>query len=103
VSAGFKLGFVHEDRGELRMPLVDAVTMAFEARCAGTDVPASEGQRNFPGFYYAACLDAHVGDRGGSVQPLALAMIFDQERPALRVAVTGPAAVGPAVANEFTT
>ena len=39
------------------MPLADAVTVPFERVGPVRTFPAYKGQRNFPGFYYAACLE----------------------------------------------
>jgi len=59
LPAGFELGFVHAG-AERRLPLAEAVAVPFEQVAPVRSFPSYRGQRNYPGCYYAACLDAHV-------------------------------------------
>jgi hypothetical protein len=74
---GFEVRFVHGADGEVRMPLADAVAVPFERVVPVRTFPAYKGQRNFPGFYYAACLDAHVEFESWLERDEAMALDFD--------------------------
>ncbi len=58
---GFEVVYVDEEEGELRMLLADAVNVAFERVRGVRTFPSYRGQRNYPGLYYAATMDRHVG------------------------------------------
>jgi hypothetical protein len=57
---GFEVGFVDPHVGERRASLGDVVEMAFERVAPVRSFPSYKGQRNYPGYYYAATMDAHV-------------------------------------------
>jgi hypothetical protein len=76
-GTGFEVGFVSEEDGELRIPLGDAVAVPFEHVPPVRSFPSYKGQRNYPGFYYAACLDAHVEFESWLERDEAMALDFD--------------------------
>lgn len=41
--------------------MAEVADVGFEAVAAVREFPSYRGQRHFPGWYYAATLDAHVG------------------------------------------
>jgi hypothetical protein len=74
--AGFEVGFVDEEGGEARMPLSEAASVPFERAAPVRSFPSYKGQRNYPGFYYAASLDAHVIYESWLERDTAMAMDF---------------------------
>jgi hypothetical protein len=76
-TAGFEVGFVDERDGEVRMPLGDAAAAPFERTAPVRPFPVYKGQRNFPGFYYAATMGAHVAFESWLERDTAMAMDFD--------------------------
>lgn len=78
-TTGFEVGFVHEDDGEVRMPLSEAATVSFERVAPVRAFPSYKGQRNYPGLYYATCVDAHVAFESWLERDEAMAMDFDVE------------------------
>jgi hypothetical protein len=58
--AGWTVSWLAAD-GEARRPVADVAEVGFEAVAAVREFPSYRGQRHFPGWYYAATLDAHVG------------------------------------------
>ncbi|MFB4278326.1 hypothetical protein ACBJ59_23765 [Nonomuraea sp. MTCD27] len=58
---GFEVVYVEEAAGEVRVPLAEAGAVAFERVAAVRTFPTYRGQRNYPGLYYAATVDRHVG------------------------------------------
>ncbi|WP_433272279.1 TnsA-like heteromeric transposase endonuclease subunit [Pseudonocardia xinjiangensis] len=77
VSAEFEVGFVYQDGGEVRVPLAEAATVAFERIQPVRSFPSYKGQSNFPGFYYAASLDAHVECESWLERDTAMELDFD--------------------------
>lgn len=77
--AGFEVGFVEHEQGEVRLPLSDAVGVPFEYVPPVRSFPSYKGQRNYPGFYYAACLDAHVEFESWFERDEAMALDFDTD------------------------
>jgi hypothetical protein len=65
--------------GEVRRPLTEACEVAFEAVVAVWHFPAYRGQRNYPGLYYAAPMDAHVGVESWLERDEAMALDFDHD------------------------
>lgn len=70
---------VDETGGEVRLWLRDAAGFAFEAVAPVRSFPSYRGQRNFPGFYYAACMDRHIGFESWLERDEAMAMDFDPQ------------------------
>lgn len=61
------------------MPLSEASAVAFERALPVRSIPSYKGQRNYPGFYYAACMDAHVEFESWLERDEAMALDFDGE------------------------
>lgn len=57
---GFELAYVDAAGEETRRPLAEALTVRLENARPVRRFPSYRGQRNYPGLYYAATLDAHV-------------------------------------------
>jgi hypothetical protein len=68
-----------EDGAEMRRPLEECSGVAFEAAGSVRRFPSYQGQRNYPGFYYAATVDAHVVFESWLERDEAMAMDFDPE------------------------
>jgi hypothetical protein len=68
---------VNQEDGEVRLSLGDAVAVPFERVPPVRSFPAYKGQRNYPGFYYAATLDAHIVFESWMERDAAMAMDFD--------------------------
>jgi hypothetical protein len=79
-----------EDEEEVRRPLAEAAGFSFEQAAAVRRFPSYRGQRNYPGLYYAATLDAHVGFESWLERNEAMALDFD---PRERVCVPAVLAV----------
>jgi hypothetical protein len=76
----FELAFSDEGKGEVRMALDQAAAVVpFERVAPVRSFPVYRGQRNYPGFYYAACLDAHVEFESWLERDEAMAMDFDPD------------------------
>jgi hypothetical protein len=77
-SVGFEVVFAGADGGDVvRMPLAQAVEQRFEAVSPVRGFPSYRGQRNYPGFYYAACSDGHVPFESWLERDEAMALDFD--------------------------
>jgi len=63
--------------GEVRRPLAEVAGVGFEAVAAVREFPSYRGQRHFPGWYYAATLDAHVGFESWLERDHAILLDFD--------------------------
>lgn len=57
---GMEIGFVDADGREHRMPLAAAADVPFEQVRPVRAFPTFKGQRNFPGWYYAATTQGHI-------------------------------------------
>lgn len=75
--AGFEVGFVGREDGEVRLSLGEVAGVPFERVPPVRSFPAYKGQRNYPGFYYAATLDAHVVFESWLERDAAMALDFD--------------------------
>jgi hypothetical protein len=75
-QAGFEIGFLDPDAGETRAPLADVTQVAFERIAPVRSFPSYKGQRNFPGFYYSATMDAHVPFESWLERDTAMALDF---------------------------
>ena len=73
------VAYVDEAGGDVQMWLRDAAALAFEVAAPVRSFPSYRGQRNFPGFYYAACTDRHVGFESWLERDEAMAMDFDPQ------------------------
>jgi hypothetical protein len=76
-TTGFEVGFVDEREGEVRMSLGDAAAAPFERAALARSFPVYKGQRNFPRFYYAATMGAHVAFESWLERDTAMAMAMD--------------------------
>jgi hypothetical protein len=74
---GFEVAFVDRVEGELRKPLADVAMVAFELVQPVRTFPSYKGQRNYPGFYWAACSGLHVGFESWLERDEAMALDFD--------------------------
>ncbi|QWF85652.1 TnsA-like heteromeric transposase endonuclease subunit [Amycolatopsis sp. CA-230715] len=79
MSAGFDVGFVGERGAEVRVPLDDAAAVPFERSTPVRSFPSYKGQANYPGFYYAATMGAHVVFESWLERDTAMALDFDGE------------------------
>jgi TnsA endonuclease-like protein len=69
--------FLEVGGGELRRGARDAGGCAFEKAPPVRSFLSYRGQRNFPGFYYAACMNRHVEFESWLERDEAMAMDFD--------------------------
>src|SRR5215472_4248053 len=74
--AGWTVWWLAAD-GEVRRPLAEVTEVGFEAVAAVREFPSYRGQRHFPGWYYAATLDAHVGFESWLERDHAILLDFD--------------------------
>jgi len=65
--------------GEVRRPLGEVAGVGFEAVVPVREFPSYRGQRHFPGWYYAATLDAHVGFESWLERDHAILLDFDPQ------------------------
>ncbi|MFC5185453.1 TnsA-like heteromeric transposase endonuclease subunit [Actinomadura harenae] len=65
-----------EGGDEVRRKLVHAQEVSFERASAVRDFPSYRGQRNYPGLYYAATMDEHVGYESWLERDEAMALDF---------------------------
>lgn len=65
------LGVAHETS------LAEAARVDFEEAAPVRGFPSYRGQRNFPGFFFAACMGRHVGFESWLERDEAMAMDFD--------------------------
>jgi hypothetical protein len=68
-----------DGRGELRAGLVEAVGVPFEAVAPVRSFPSYRGQRHFPGWYYAACMDRLIEFESWLERDHALLLDFDPQ------------------------
>jgi hypothetical protein len=64
---------------EVRRSLADAAAVALESATSMRRFPSYRGQRNYPGLYYAATSDAHVGFESWLERDEAMALDFAPE------------------------
>jgi hypothetical protein len=65
--------------GEVRQPLMAAAGTAFEFVAPVREFPSYRGQRHFPGLYWAASLEAHVGFESWLERDHAILLDFDPQ------------------------
>lgn len=65
--------------GEIRRPLSEALDVPFERCSPVRPFPSYTGQRNFPGYYYAACTGCLVGFESWLERDEAMSMDFDSQ------------------------
>ena len=73
----FEVGFVDAGGGEVRRRMVDVADVPFEMVPVACSFPLCRGQRNYPGLYWAALHDAHVGFESWLERDEAMALDFD--------------------------
>ena len=71
--------FWSEGRGELRAVLGEAAGVPFESAAPVRSFPSYRGQRHFPGWYYAACMDRLVEFESWLERDHALLLDFDPQ------------------------
>jgi len=76
--ADFEVAFVADGR-EIRQDLRDAAGVRFEDAPPVRRFPSYAGQRNYPGLYYAATMDRHVGFESWLERDQAMALDFDSD------------------------
>lgn len=74
--AEFEVAFA-VDGGEVRQNLRDAAGVRFEDGAPVRRFSSYAGQRNYPGLYYAATMDRHVGFESWLERDQAMALDFD--------------------------
>ncbi|MGP4105146.1 TnsA-like heteromeric transposase endonuclease subunit [Nonomuraea sp. KM90] len=67
------------ERGAVRRPLGDAVDVGYESVPPVREFVSYRGQRHFPGLYYAATMDAHVGFESWLERDHAMLLDFDPQ------------------------
>jgi hypothetical protein len=75
---GFEVSYLDQDAGEVRVPLADVAALSFELAPPVRSFPSFKGQRNYPGWYFASSLAAHVGYESWFERDEAMALDFDQ-------------------------
>jgi len=76
---GFEVGFVDPAAGESRAPLAEVTAVAFELAAPVRSFPSYKGQRNYPVFYYAATMGAHVAFESWLERDTAMTLDFDPD------------------------
>ncbi|WP_017602688.1 TnsA-like heteromeric transposase endonuclease subunit [Nocardiopsis alkaliphila] len=76
---GMELGFVDADGGEHRVPLAAAAGVPFEHVRPVRSFPTFKGQRNFPGWYYAATTQGHITFESWLERDHLMCLDFDPE------------------------
>ena len=78
VTASWTVSWLAAD-GETCRPVAEVAGVGFEAVAAVREFPSYRGQRHFPGWYYAATLDAHVGFESWLERDHAILLDFDPQ------------------------
>ncbi|GAA5049901.1 hypothetical protein GCM10023318_19420 [Nocardia callitridis] len=76
---GYELVFIDSDGSEARCSLPEAAGIGFEHVAPVRSIPSYQGQRNNPGFYWAATMAAHVEFESWLERDEAMALDFDAE------------------------
>ena len=77
VIPAFGVEFIGSDGGRCRGPLGELWGMPFEQVTPVRSFPSARGQVSFPGLYYAATMDAHVGFESWLERDVAMMLDFD--------------------------
>ena len=77
VSASFEVEFAETIGGTRRGLLAELWSIPFERVRPVRTFPSFRGQRSFPGLYYAATMDAHVGFESWAERDVAMMLDFD--------------------------
>lgn len=75
----FDVEFAESIGGTRRGPLAQLWSVPFERVRPVRTFPSFRGQRSFPGLYYAATMDAHVGFGSWAERDVAMMLDFDPE------------------------
>jgi hypothetical protein len=78
-SDSFELEFAESIGGTRQGPLAELWSVAFERVRLVRMFPSFRGQRSFPGLYYAATMDAHVGFESWAERDVAMMLDFDPD------------------------
>ena len=76
---GFEVAFADPDRGLVRGALNESTGMLFERVAPVRSIPSYQGQRNNPGFYFSATMDAHVEYESWLERDEAMVLDFDPD------------------------
>lgn len=79
VTAPFELEFAESIGGTRRGPLAELWSVPFERVRPVRTFPSFRGQRSFPGLYYAATMDTHVGFESWAERDVAMMLDFDPD------------------------
>jgi hypothetical protein len=77
VIPAFGVEFTGSDGGRCRGPFGELWGTPFEQVAPVRSFPSARGQVSFPGFYYAATMDAHVGFESWLERDVAMMLDFD--------------------------
>ena len=75
----FGVEFTGSGGGRCRGPLGELWSTPFERAAPVRSFPSFRGQASFPGLYYAATMDAHVGFESWAERDVAMMLDFDPE------------------------
>jgi len=73
------LEYVEDVGGTRQGPLAELWNVRFERVAQVRAFPSYRGQKNFPGLYYAATMDAHVGFESWAERDIAMMLDFDPD------------------------
>lgn len=79
VAHDFKVEFAEIIGGTCRGPLAELWSVPFERVKPVRTFPSFRGQTNFPGLYYAATMDSHVGFESWAERDVAMMLDFDPD------------------------
>jgi hypothetical protein len=78
-SSSFMVEFAESLGGTHRGPLAELWSIPYERVRPVRTFPSFRGQKNFPGLYYAATMDAHVGFESWAERDVAMMLDFDPD------------------------
>lgn len=78
-ATSFEVEFAESIGGIRRGPLAELWSVPFERVRPVRTFPSYRGQRSFPGLYYAATIDAHVGFESWAERDVAMMLDFDPD------------------------
>jgi hypothetical protein len=78
-ATSFEVEFAESIGGIRRGPLAELWSVPFERVRPVRTFPTFRGQRSFPGLYYAATMDAHVGFESWAERDVAMMLDFDPD------------------------
>ena len=78
-TTSFEVEFAENIGGIRRGPLAELWSVPFGRVRPVRTFPSFRGQRSFPGLYYAATMDAHVGFESWAERDVAMMLDFDPD------------------------